>query len=92
VETRVNVNDHYIQKMEGQLIEIRYQHKPYIRGLIVERYRQAYPEDAGIIDDVEFSIEMIDVLMDNGIYTFDIDDPEYNIYFSDNGVWIMEKN
>ena len=92
METRVNVNDHYIQKMEGQLIEIRYHHKPHIRGLIVERYRQAYPEDIESIDDIEYSIEMIDVLMDNGIYSFDIDDPEYNIYFSDGGIWIIEKN
>jgi hypothetical protein len=88
-ETKVNTNDHYIQEMEGQIIELRSKLRN-IRGLIVERYRQAYPEEVESIDDIEYSIEMIDVLIDGCIHSYDIDDPAYKVYFNDNGIWIME--
>ena len=89
-ETRVNTNDHYLHNMEGEIIELKTEIRS-IKGLIVERYRQAFPEDAQSIDDVEYSEERIDVLCNGSIYSYNIDDLKYRTYIGDDGHWIMEK-
>jgi hypothetical protein len=73
-----NVNDHYYQEVEGKIIQIIINPNQPKYGLVLSRYMESYSEE-------ECAYELIDVLIDNEIKSYDIGGREYDMYFDDKG-------